>query len=78
MNKANEYLKKIDNVIANGKFKDNWESLSAFKTPSWYREGRFGIFIHWGVYSVPAYYNEIHQQKKFSLFSISVLNVICI
>lgn len=65
MNKANEYLKEIDNVIANGKFKDNWESLSAFKTPSWYREGRFGIFIHWGVYSVPAYYNEWYPRLMY-------------
>lgn len=61
MNKANEYLKEIDNVIANGKFKDNWESLSAFKTPSWYREGRFGIFIHWGyTLFLPIIMNGIH------------------
>ena len=46
MDRIQEYLQKIDEVIANGKFKDNWESLSQFQIPSWYRAQRFGIFIH--------------------------------
>ena len=64
-NKINEYLAKIDEVIAQGKFKDNWISLSAHKTPSWYRAGRFGIFIHWGVYSVPAFGNEWYPRNMY-------------
>jgi alpha-L-fucosidase len=32
-----------------------WESLDKRPTPAWFTEARFGIFIHWGVYSVPAY-----------------------
>ncbi len=52
--KVSEYLTKIDEVIAKGKFKDNWESLSAYEEPKWYKNAKFGIFIHWGVYSVPA------------------------
>lgn len=79
MKEIDSYLEKIDSVIEEGKFKDNWESLSQFKIPSWYRKGRFGIFIHWGVYSVPAFCNEwyprlmykkgqsacIHHKKKY-------------
>ena len=65
INKINEYLAKIDEVIAQGKFKDNWISLSAHKTPSWYRAGRFGIFIHWGVYSVPAFGNEWYPRNMY-------------
>lgn len=65
MNRINEYLEKIDGVIEAGKFKDNWESLSQFKIPSWYREGRFGIFIHWGVYSVSAYFNEWYPRLMY-------------
>jgi alpha-L-fucosidase len=53
-----DYLKKIDEVIEKGKYKDNWESLSAYPVPKWYREAKFGAFIHWGAYSVPAYFNE--------------------
>ena len=49
-----EYLKQIEKVIKNGRNKDNWQSLSGHKTPEWYYSGKFGIFIHWGIYSVPA------------------------
>ena len=38
MSKIDEYLEKVDEVIKNGKFKDNWESLSQFKTPSFLRQ----------------------------------------
>ena len=63
--KIAEYLELIDEVISKGKFKDNWISLSAHKTPSWYRAGRFGIFIHWGVYSVPAFGNEWYPRNMY-------------
>src|SRR5690349_1140550 len=33
----------------------DWAALDARPTPSWWREAKFGVFIHWGVYSVPAY-----------------------
>jgi alpha-L-fucosidase len=33
----------------------NWESLDKRPTPQWFDEAKFGIFIHWGVYSVPAF-----------------------
>lgn len=60
-----EYLAKIDEVIANGEFKDNWESLSKFKMPKWYQEGRFGIFIHWGCYSVAACQSEWYPRLMY-------------
>jgi alpha-L-fucosidase len=36
-------------------YQPNWESLNTRKIPSWFHQDKFGIFIHWGVYSVPAY-----------------------
>ena len=36
-------------------YESNWESLDKRATPSWYDDAKFGIFIHWGVYSVPAF-----------------------
>jgi alpha-L-fucosidase len=33
----------------------NWSSLDKRPTPAWWLDAKFGIFIHWGVYSVPAY-----------------------
>ena len=36
----------------------NWESLDSRPLPQWYDNAKFGIFIHWGVFSVPSYANE--------------------
>jgi alpha-L-fucosidase len=36
-------------------YQPNWESLDRRPTPAWFSDAKFGIFIHWGVYSVPAY-----------------------
>ena len=36
-------------------YKPTWESLDSRPTPAWFNESRFGIFIHWGVYAVPAW-----------------------
>lgn len=30
-------------------------SVNTHESPSWFRKAKFGIFIHWGIYSVPAY-----------------------
>lgn len=34
-------------------FEASWESLSAYECPEWFRDAKFGIYAHWGVYSVP-------------------------
>ncbi|HEY3744139.1 MAG TPA: alpha-L-fucosidase [Bryobacteraceae bacterium] len=36
-------------------YQANWDSLDKRPTPSWFTDAKFGIFIHWGVYSVPGY-----------------------
>lgn len=33
----------------------NWDSITKHETPVWFNDAKFGIFIHWGVYSVPAW-----------------------
>lgn len=60
-----EYLKKIDEVIKNGKYKDTWESLQQYRVPDWYEKAKFGIFIHWGVYSVPAFGSEWYSRNMY-------------
>ncbi|QEH37742.1 Alpha-L-fucosidase [Aquisphaera giovannonii] len=37
------------------KYEAKWESLDRRPTPQWFLDAKFGIFIHWGVYSVPAW-----------------------
>ena len=60
-----EYLEKINSVIENGKYKDTWESLSQYRVPEWYKDSKFGIFIHWGLYSVPAYGSEWYSRNMY-------------
>lgn len=36
-------------------YKEQWSSLDKRETPSWWSDAKFGIFVHWGLYSVPAY-----------------------
>ena len=33
----------------------NWESLNSRPCPQWWKDAKFGIFVHWGLYSVPAF-----------------------
>jgi len=40
---------------AQQKFEPTWESIDSRPTPEWWSDAKFGIFIHWGVYSVPAF-----------------------
>ena len=36
-------------------YQNNWESLNSRPVPSWFEDAKLGIFIHWGIYSVPGY-----------------------
>lgn len=36
-------------------YKNNWKSIDSRPVPEWFEDVKFGIFIHWGVYSVPAW-----------------------
>ena len=59
------YLQQIEDVIAEGKYKDNWASLSEHPIPDWFSQDKFGIFIHWGIYSVPAFGNEWYARNMY-------------
>jgi alpha-L-fucosidase len=39
-----------------GPYQATTESLRRHKVPQWFEDAKFGIFIHWGVYAVPAYH----------------------
>lgn len=48
-------------------YQPTWESIDQRPTPQWFRDAKFGIFIHWGVYAVPGWstkgnYSEWYQQ----------------
>ncbi len=58
-------LAAIDEVAGRGPFEPDWDSLAAFEAPEWYRDAKFGIFIHWGAYSVPAFGNEWYPRNMY-------------
>jgi alpha-L-fucosidase len=45
----------MSNISIAQKYEPNWESINSRPIPEWFVDAKFGIFIHWGVYSVPAY-----------------------
>ena len=59
-------LKEVDSVNAQGPFRADWESLQKYETPEWYKDAKFGIFLHWGVYSVPAFGNEWYPRNMYT------------
>lgn len=59
------YLQEIEKIIAQGPYQASWESLSRYRVPRWYQNAKFGIFIHWGVYSVPAFGNEWYPRNMY-------------
>lgn len=40
---------------AQEKYSADWESLKNYKVPEWYEDAKLGFWVHWGVYSVPAF-----------------------
>ncbi|MHC4458510.1 MAG: alpha-L-fucosidase [Planctomycetota bacterium] len=47
------------------KYEATWESLKQYEVPEWFKDDKFGIFIHWGVYAVPAYGNEWYPRNMY-------------
>jgi alpha-L-fucosidase len=58
-------LKLVDSVDHEGPFRPDWQSLQKYEVPEWYKDAKFGIFIHWGAYSVPAFGNEWYPRNMY-------------
>lgn len=63
--------KKSDSKMASvtdsiPRYEANWESIKKnYKDPEWFNQSKFGIFIHWGVYAVPAYGSEWYPRQMY-------------
>lgn len=44
--------------VSRCKYEPNWESIDSRPLPEWYDQAKFGIFIHWGIFSVPSFGSE--------------------
>src|SRR4029078_63871 len=59
-------LENINRVIRQGPYEPTWESILArYRTPRWYEDAKFGIFIHWGAYCVPAFGKEWYPRNMY-------------
>lgn len=58
-------LEQVDAGDHEGPFRADWDSLQKYEPPGWYRDAKFGIFIHWGAYSVPAFGSEWYPRMMY-------------
>lgn len=57
---------QIPTALPRGPFQPTWESLKAdYKVPDWFYEAKFGLFLHWGLYDVPAHHNEWYEKHMY-------------
>ena len=53
-------------AVPPGPFKETWQSIREnYKDPDWFRDGKFGIMMHWGIYSVPAHGSEWYVRYMY-------------
>ena len=58
-------LSRVASNMDKGPFRADWTSLQNYRSPAWYDDAKFGIFIHWGVYSVPAFGSEWYPRLMY-------------
>jgi alpha-L-fucosidase len=58
-------LRQVDEQANNGPYRPDWETLRKFEIPQWYKDAKFGIFIHWGVLAVPGIVNEWYPRNMY-------------
>ena len=46
-------------------YQPTWDSLNEHKLPKWFMDSKLGIFIHWGVYAVPAWAPAYDEKKEY-------------
>jgi alpha-L-fucosidase len=58
-------LSALTSTTAAGPFRPDWDSLATYRVPDWFRDAKFGIFVHWGVFSVPAFGSEWYSRNMY-------------
>jgi alpha-L-fucosidase len=59
------YLNPQD-AVSQVRYQPTWESLRNYKVADWVQDAKFGVFLHWGVYSVPAFGNEWYPRNMYT------------
>jgi len=60
-------LQAVAKPLPAGPFQPSWASLADhYTSPAWYSDAKFGIFIHWGIYSAAAHGNEWYEKHMYA------------
>jgi alpha-L-fucosidase len=63
---VNTAVDMIPTKLPPGPFQPTWESLKEnYQVPQWFIGAKFGLFMHWGLYSVPAHHNEWYEKHMY-------------
>ncbi|MDE3237054.1 MAG: alpha-L-fucosidase [Bacteroidota bacterium] len=66
----------VKTPLTKGPVEASWASLKAnYHVPAWYAGAKFGLCMHWGIYSVPAYHNEWYEKHMYGTSSIAAWHV---
>ena len=56
--------------VAPGPVEPTWDSIRAnYSVPQWFIDAKFGITMHWGLFSVAAYHNEWYEKYMYTTFA---------
>ena len=70
--RKNAYLPNGAAPLPSGPYQPTWESIKAnYRTPEWFFDAKFGIMMHWGIYSVPAHQSEWYSTHMYNNAEIS-------
>lgn len=60
-------LEQAGTRLPAGPFAASWASIGQhYRSPSWFEDAKFGIFIHWGLFAVPAFHNEWYEKHMYA------------
>jgi alpha-L-fucosidase len=64
---VNAAVAQIPTKLPPGPFQPTWKSLKEkYQVPQWFIGAKFGLFMHWGLYSVPAHHNEWYEKHMYT------------
>jgi alpha-L-fucosidase len=55
----------VEGQPTRSKYEATWEDLTQHPYPEWFQDAKFGIYFHWGVYSVPAFGSEWYPRWMY-------------
>ena len=55
----------LEGNVSEQKYDPSWESLGKYQVPEWWLDTKFGIYFHWGPYSVPAHETEWYSHHMY-------------